>query len=124
MEHTPNTVQTFAPDIPQIDSAARTTPKLSAGPCVSFAGVQVPDPGREKLEELGGGVFAGVGQDRGHGVGGAQGQCVHSRASANLARTRRDEKDGPACQSLGALAAGPSLSLHRVYKLTWTVKSE
>jgi len=37
--------------------------KLSAGTCVSFAGVQVPDPGREKLEELGSGVFAGVRQD-------------------------------------------------------------
>ena len=38
--------------------------KLSAGPCVSLARVQVPDPGREKLEELGCGVFARVGQDR------------------------------------------------------------
>ena len=34
--------------------------------------------GREKLEELGGGVFARVGQDRWHGVGVAEGQCVHS----------------------------------------------
>jgi hypothetical protein len=47
--------------------------KLSAGPCVSFAGVQVPDPGREKLEELRSGVFAGVGQDRAHGVRVTQG---------------------------------------------------
>ena len=52
--------------------------KLSAGPCVRFTRVQVPDPGREKLEELGRRVFAGVGQDRGHGVGVAEGQCVHS----------------------------------------------
>jgi hypothetical protein len=47
--------------------------KLSAGPCVSLPCVQVPDPGREKLEELGGGIFARVGQDRRNGVGVAQG---------------------------------------------------
>ena len=47
--------------------------KLSTGPCVSFAGVQVPDPGREKLEELCCGVFAGVGQDCRNGVGVAEG---------------------------------------------------
>jgi hypothetical protein len=29
----------------------------------SFAGVQVPDPGGEKLEELGRGIFTGVGED-------------------------------------------------------------
>ena len=51
---------------------------LCAGPCVSFAGVQVPDPGREKLEELRSGVFARISQDRGHSVSVAQGQCVHS----------------------------------------------
>jgi hypothetical protein len=43
---------------------------------MSFAGVQVPGTGREKLEELGGGVFARVGQDRRHGVSVAKGQCV------------------------------------------------
>jgi hypothetical protein len=52
--------------------------KLSAGPCVSFARVQVPDPSREKFEELGGGIFAGVGQDRWDRVSVAQGRCVHS----------------------------------------------
>ena len=51
----------------------RPRQKLSASPCVSLPGVQVPDPGREKLEELGGSVFARVGQDRGNGVGVAQG---------------------------------------------------
>jgi hypothetical protein len=52
--------------------------KLRTGQCVSLARVQVPDPGREKLEELGGGVFARIGQDRWDGVGVAQGQFVHS----------------------------------------------
>ena len=52
--------------------------KLSAGSGVSLTGVQVPDPGREKLEELGGSVFARIGQDRGDSVSVAQGQCVHS----------------------------------------------
>src|SRR5271165_5520027 len=52
--------------------------KLSAGPCIRFAGVQVPDPGREKLEELGSGVFARVGQNGRHGMSVAEGQCVHS----------------------------------------------
>ena len=47
--------------------------KLSAGPCVSFADIQVSDPGREKFEELGSSVFARIGQDRGHGVGVAEG---------------------------------------------------
>ena len=56
----------------------RPRQKLSAGPCVSLARVQVPNPGREKLEKLASGVFAGVGQDRGHGVGVAKDQCVHS----------------------------------------------
>jgi hypothetical protein len=51
--------------------------KLSTGTCVSFAGVQIPDPGRKKLEELCSGVFARIRQDRGHGVGVAEGQCVH-----------------------------------------------
>jgi hypothetical protein len=32
-----------------IDVILRPRQKLSAGPCVSLAGVQVPDPGREKL---------------------------------------------------------------------------
>ena len=52
--------------------------KLSTSPSVSLPCVPIPDPGREKLKELGGGVFAGVGQDRGHGVRVAEGQCVHS----------------------------------------------
>ena len=53
--------------------------KLSAGPCVRFAGVQVPDPGREKLEELGRGVFARVGQDRRHGLSVANGEGIQLR---------------------------------------------
>jgi hypothetical protein len=35
--------------------------KLSTGASVSFARVQVPDPGREKFQELGRRVLAGVG---------------------------------------------------------------
>jgi hypothetical protein len=42
----------------------RPRQKWSAGSCVSLPCVQVTDPGREKLEELGGGVFARIGQDR------------------------------------------------------------
>ena len=61
-----------------IDVILRPRQKLSKSSGVSLPGVQVPDPGREKLEELGGGVSAGVGQDRGHGVGVAKDQCVHS----------------------------------------------
>ena len=36
--------------------------------------------------------------------------------TANLARTRWDEKDGPACQSLGALAAGLYSAIQRRYQ--------
>jgi hypothetical protein len=64
------------PDV--TDVILRPRQKLSAGPCVRFAGVQVPDPGREKLEELGRGVFARIGQDRWNCVRVAEGQCVHS----------------------------------------------
>jgi hypothetical protein len=53
--------------------------KLSAGPCVSFAGVQVPDPGCEKLEELGSGVFARVGQNGRYGMGVAEDGLYASR---------------------------------------------
>jgi hypothetical protein len=56
----------------------RPRQKLSAGSCVSLTCVQVADPGREKLEKLGGGVFARVGQDRWDRVGMAEGQYVHS----------------------------------------------
>ena len=52
--------------------------KLSAGSCVSLPWVQVPDPGREKLEELRSGVFARIGQDRWDRMGVTEGQWVHS----------------------------------------------
>jgi hypothetical protein len=50
---------------------------VNAGPCLSLPGVQVqvPGPGSEKLEELGGGVFARVGQNRRNGVGIAEGHA-------------------------------------------------
>jgi hypothetical protein len=38
--------------------------KLTARAGVGFARIGVPDPGCEKLEELGRGVFAGVSQNR------------------------------------------------------------
>ena len=47
--------------------------KLSTGPSVRFARVQVPDPGREKFEELGRRLSAGVGQNGRYGVGVAKG---------------------------------------------------
>jgi hypothetical protein len=47
--------------------------KLSAGSCVSFAGIKISNPGREKLEELRRGVFARIGQDRRNGVRVAEG---------------------------------------------------
>jgi hypothetical protein len=59
------------PDV--IDVVLGPRQKLGTGPCVSLPGVQVPNPGREKLEELRGGVFARIGQDRGHSVGVAEG---------------------------------------------------
>jgi len=47
--------------------------KLAAGASVSFAGIQVPDPGREKFQELRCRVLAGVGQDRRNGMSVAEG---------------------------------------------------
>src|SRR6266436_5887919 len=67
-----------APHPPRVKVLLGPRQKLSAGPCVSLPCVQVPDPGREKLEELGGGIFARIGQDRRDGVGVTEGQCVHS----------------------------------------------
>ena len=55
------------PDV--INVILRPRQKLSAGPCVSLACVQVSDPGREKLEEFGGGIFARVGQNGRYGMG-------------------------------------------------------
>jgi hypothetical protein len=51
----------------------RPRQKLSAGPCVSLPCVQVPNTGREKLEELGSGVFTRIGQDRGARYGRGEG---------------------------------------------------
>jgi len=48
------------PDVTDVIFGPRQ--KLSTGPCVSLPCVQVPDPGREKLEELRSGVFARIGQ--------------------------------------------------------------
>ena len=46
------------PDV--IDVILRPRQKLSKSSGVSLPGVQVPDPGREKLEKHGGGVFARI----------------------------------------------------------------
>jgi len=47
--------------------------KLAAGASVRFASVQVPDPGREKFQELGRRVLAGVGENCWNGMRVAQG---------------------------------------------------
>ena len=47
--------------------------KLAASPGLRFTRVQVPDPGREKLEELGCCVLASIGQDGRNGVCVAEG---------------------------------------------------
>jgi hypothetical protein len=58
--------------------------KLAAGASVSFASIQVPDPGCEKLEELGCRLSAGVGENRWNGMRVAQpsdGSSVAKRLS-------------------------------------------
>ena len=60
------------PDV--IDVTLGPRQKLSASPCVSFAGIKVSNPRREELEEFCSGVFAGVRQDRRNSVGVAKGQ--------------------------------------------------